>query len=90
MAYIDEFMGGIISNITEQFDGICCFGGEDWWYHNRGHIDMQLMRKFAGQTKVLYINSVVMQKPKLKQGKKFIAKAARKIKSILEGIKKTG
>jgi glycosyltransferase involved in cell wall biosynthesis len=82
--------GGNISNIAEQFDGICCFGGEDWWYHNRGHIDMQLMRKFACQTKVLYINSVVMQRPKLKQGKKFAAKAARKIKSILRGLRKQG
>ena len=23
-----------------------CFGGEDWWYHNRAHTDMQLMRRF--------------------------------------------
>lgn len=51
---------------------------------------MQLMRKFAYQTKVLYINSVVMQKPKFGQGKKLITKAARKIKSILRGLRKEG
>src|SRR4051812_19988359 len=25
------------------FDGVICFGGGDWWYHNRGHYDMQMM-----------------------------------------------
>ena len=29
------------------FDGIICIGGEDWWYHNRGHFDFQIMRRFA-------------------------------------------
>ena len=24
---------------------VLCFGGEDWWYHNHGHIDMQLMKR---------------------------------------------
>lgn len=22
--------------------GIVCFGGEDWWYHNRAHLGMPL------------------------------------------------
>src|SRR5690606_29139771 len=29
------------------FDGVICFGGEDWWYHNRGHFDMQIMRELS-------------------------------------------
>ena len=29
------------------FDGVICFGGVDWWYHNRGHYDIQMMRRFA-------------------------------------------
>jgi GT2 family glycosyltransferase len=73
-----------------KFDGICCFGGEDWWYHNRGHIDMQLMRNYAKSGKVLYINSIVMQKPKLAQGRKLIHKVVRKAKSIFRGLRKQG
>jgi len=67
---------------------ILCFGGEDWWYHNRGHIDMQLMRRFAEKGKVLYINSIVMQKLNIGQGRKFIQRLVRKAKSIFTGLKK--
>lgn len=70
-----------------------CFGGEDWWYHNRGHVDMQLMRRFARVGTTLYVNSIVMQKPCLKKGigggKSFSQKLLRKIKSILKGLKKS-
>ena len=38
MSRIDEDRG---------FDGIICIGGEDWWYHNRGHFDFQIMRRLA-------------------------------------------
>jgi hypothetical protein len=46
---------------------IVCFAGSDWWYHNRGHIDMQLMRLFAKETVTLYANTMVMQKLNLSQ-----------------------
>jgi len=68
---------------------VVCFGGEDWWYHNRGHIDMQLMRRFARSGTVLYVNSIVMQKPNLRQAKKFVQKLIRKAKSIVTGLKKS-
>jgi glycosyltransferase involved in cell wall biosynthesis len=68
---------------------VLCFGGEDWWYHNRGHIDMQLMRRFAGLGTAVYVNSIIMQKPKLLQGRKFVQKAVRKAKSIFNGLQKT-
>ncbi len=70
-----------------------CFGGEDWWYKNRGHIDMQLMRRFARLGTTLYINSIVMQKPNLKKatggGKSFSEKLIRKTKSIFMGLQQT-
>jgi glycosyltransferase involved in cell wall biosynthesis len=70
-----------------------CFGGEDWWYHNRGHFDMQLMRRFARIGKTLYINSIVMQKPNLKKntggGLSFTHKLFRKTRSILAGLQKS-
>ena len=37
-----------------------CFSGEDWWYHNRGHADTQLMRRFARMGTTLYVNSIAM------------------------------
>ena len=75
--------------INEEKIAVVCFGGEDWWYHNRGHIDFQLMKRFARNGTVLYINSIVMQKPKLHQGKRFFSKLFRKTKSILRGLKKS-
>ena len=68
---------------------VLCFGGEDWWYHNRGHIDMQLMRRFARKGKTLYINSIVMQKLNIGQGRKFIQRLVRKTKSVFTGLKET-
>ena len=68
---------------------VLCFGGGDWWYHNRSHIDMQLMRHFSKNGTVLYVNSVVIQKPKLGRNSNFIKKVMRKTKSILNGLKKS-
>jgi glycosyltransferase involved in cell wall biosynthesis len=72
---------------------VICFGGEDWWYHNRGHADMQLMRHFSRLGTTLYINSIVMQKPSLKKniggGKSFNQKLLRKARSILQGLCKS-
>jgi len=66
-----------------------CFGGEDWWYHNHGHIDFQLMRRFAKRGITLYVNSIIMQKPGISQGRKFVQRFIRKGKSIFKGLKKT-
>jgi len=72
---------------------VLCFGGEDWWYHNRGHVDMQLMRRFSGVGTTLYVNSIVMQKPSLKRntagGKSFTHKLIRKARSIFRGLRKS-
>ncbi len=66
-----------------------CFGGNDWWYHNRNHFDVRMMEMFAKYGTVLYINSIVLQKPKISEGKKFLQKLIRKTKSIFHGLKKT-
>jgi glycosyltransferase involved in cell wall biosynthesis len=72
---------------------VICFGGEDWWYHNQGHADMQLMRRFSRLGTTLYINSIVMQKPSLKKniggGRSFNQKLLRKAKSIFRGLRKS-
>jgi len=65
-----------------------CFGGQDWWYHNHSHVDLQLMRCCAAKHNVLYINSIVMQKPSFKVGDALTKKIIRKSKSIFAGLKK--
>lgn len=66
--------------------GIVCFGGEDWWYHNRGHCDMQFMRQFARLAPVLYLNSVVMRKPNVAEGRMFFRRVLRKVRSMARGL----
>jgi len=67
------------------FDGVLCFGGEDWWYHNHGHIDLQMMREFSNRVPVLYINSLGMRIPKASQNSAFLKRIIRKLKSISKG-----
>ncbi|MFC1781155.1 glycosyltransferase [Planctomycetota bacterium] len=47
------------------------------------------MKKLSENGTVLYVNSIVIQKPKISQGKKFIHKLVRKTKSVFRGLKKT-
>jgi glycosyltransferase involved in cell wall biosynthesis len=65
------------------------FGCSDWWYHNRSHIDMQLIRRFAKRGTCLYINSIVMGKFNVKEGRRFLQKLIRKGKSIFRGLRRT-
>ncbi len=65
---------------------VVCFGGEDWWYHNRGHCDIQFMRQFARHGSVLYINSIVMRKFNVGEGAMFWKRVRRKLKSITRGL----
>ncbi|RMF81535.1 MAG: glycosyltransferase [Planctomycetota bacterium] len=66
--------------------GVVCFGGEDWWYHNRAHCDMQLMRQYARAARVLYVNSIVMRKPNIGEGRMFFRRLTRKLRSIGRGV----
>lgn len=71
---------------TRAFDGVVCFGGEDWWYHNRGHFDMQMMRELSRSVPVLYINSIGMRVPRLGEGAMFFKRVSRKLKSLSRGL----
>ncbi len=71
---------------SDQFDGIICIGGEDWWYHNRGHFDFQIMRRLAEQWPVLFVNSLGVRVPSVGEGAKFIGKIGRKLKSLRHGL----
>ena len=91
-AVAEVAMPGLDAGAVGRLD-VVCFGGEDWWYHNRGHIDMQLMRRFARQGTVLYVNSIVMQKPNFKKGtgggRSLSQKIRRKLGSISKGLQKS-
>lgn len=77
-----------MNNNKRRIDTIC-FGAEDWWYHHRAHIDIQLMRRFARMGTTLYVNSIVMQKPNIGEGRMFAKRVVRKTKSIFAGLKKS-
>lgn len=75
--------------MVRDFD-IICFGDSDWWYHNRGHMDIQLMKRYAKTGSVLYINSIVVRKFNVLEGGMFIRRVKRKLHSIMQGIKPSG
>ena len=68
------------------FDGVVCFGGEDWWYHNRAHYDMQMMRELSYRMPVLYVNSIGMRVPTVSEGGMFFKRVQRKLKSFSRGL----
>lgn len=68
------------------FDGVICFGGVDWWYHNRGHYDLQMMRELSAHVPVLYINSIGMRVPRPGKGGMFAKRVLRKLKSLKHGL----
>lgn len=74
-----------LSTPRRTFDGVICFGGEDWWYHNRGHYDMQMMRCLSRLVPVLYVNSIGMRMPNPAEGRMFLRRMGRKLRSIGRG-----
>ena len=66
-----------------------CFGGVDWWYHSRAHIDPQLTIRFARKGRTLYINSIIMTKLNVGRGRNFLQRLVRKMKSLFKGLKKS-
>ncbi len=74
------------ADVTSGFDGIICIGGEDWWYHNRGHFDFQVMRRLATQWPVLFVNSLGVRMPSVRHDKMFAARIGRKFKSLTRGV----
>ena len=73
---------------TKPFDGIICMGGEDWWYHNRGHFDFQIMRRLARHWPVLFVNSIGVRMPDMADKKVFTQRMTRKLKSLSRGAVK--
>jgi glycosyltransferase involved in cell wall biosynthesis len=70
------------------FDSIVCFGGVDWWYHNRGHFDVQLMRHLGKRVPALYVNSIAMRFPSPREGSMFVRRIARKLASVRKQLQR--
>ncbi len=69
------------------FDGIICLGGEDWWYHNRGHFDFQIMRRL-GREVARAVRQFVRRAHARSLGDKrlFAERMGRKLKSLKHGL----
>ena len=59
-----------------------CFSGQDFWYHNRAHSDIQLMRNVAASRRVLFVNSIGMRMPIPGRSTKAFRRIWRKAKSM--------
>jgi hypothetical protein len=73
---------------VDQKPPIVCFAGCDWWYHNRGLFVSQVMPRLARHTKVLFINSLGMRVPSLKNDRFALHKIFRKIRSFTRFLRK--
>jgi hypothetical protein len=63
------------------------FAGQDWWYHNRAHSDMQLALQLAGERRVLLVNSIGTRMPIPGRTSDVRGRLTRKLRSILRGVR---
>lgn len=69
-------------------DGVVCYAGVDWWYHNRGHSECQIMQRLARRCPVLWINTLGMRAPSPGKTELVWRRYARKLRSTLRGLKR--
>lgn len=67
-------------------ESIVCFAGEDWWYHHP-HSKNHILKRLAGQNKVLFVNSITMGLPSV-GSPDFFLKVRRKLKSYMKWLRK--
>jgi glycosyltransferase involved in cell wall biosynthesis len=67
-------------------ESIVCFAGEDWWYHHP-HSKNHLLKRYARQNTVLFVNSISMGLPSM-ANPDFYLKIRRKLKSYMRWLRK--
>jgi len=67
-------------------ESIVCFAGEDWWYHHP-HSKNHLLKRYAMQNKVLFVNSITMGLPSI-SNPDFFLKIRRKLKSYMRWLRR--
>ena len=69
-------------------DGVVCYAGVDWWYHNRGHSECQMMSRLAKRIPVLWVNSIGMRAPTPAKTELPWRRYFRKLRSTLKGLRR--
>jgi len=67
-------------------ENVVCFAGEDWWYHHP-HSKNHIMRRFARENKVLFVNSLSMGLPSV-SNPDYWMKIRRKLASYVRWLRK--
>lgn len=67
---------------------VVLFSAQDYWYHNRGHSDLQLARGMARERRVLLVNSIGMRMPSPGATTQPVRRVLRKIRSALHGTRR--
>lgn len=70
------------------FDGLLCFGGVDWWYHNRAHSEIQIMCQLSNHIPVVFVNSLGMRTPRPGVSTQPWGRILRKLRSMTKGLRK--
>jgi glycosyltransferase involved in cell wall biosynthesis len=65
---------------------IICFAGEDWWIHHP-HSKNHILKRLAGQNKVLFVNSITMGLPSMSNAD-FFLKIRKKLRSYARWLKR--
>jgi glycosyltransferase involved in cell wall biosynthesis len=78
---------GKTTNFGIAGESIICFAGEDWWYHHP-HSKYHILKRLAGQNRVIFVNSLSMGLPSMSHPDVFL-KIRRKLKSYMRWLKKT-
>lgn len=81
---------GASRKASSQPDGpdYLCFSIQDYWYHNRGHSDFQLMRRVAETRRVLFVNSIGMRMPLPGRSTMFLRRVLRKAHSVTKFLRR--
>lgn len=67
---------------------IVCFAGCDWWYHNRGLFCPQVITRLVKTHRILFVNSLGMRIPSLRNDRNALKKIARKLYSLIRFLRK--
>lgn len=73
---------------SHRVPGYICFSAQDFWYHNRAHSDIQLMRNVAATRRVLFVNSIGMRMPLPGRSTKPLRRIWRKVKSTAKLLRR--
>lgn len=79
---------GVGNAAGEPTQDVICFAAQDWWYHNRAHSDVQLMRRVAEHRKVLLVNSIGLRMPLPGRSSQVWRRLGRKLRSLARSARR--